>query len=487
MEGFFIYKTIYVFMPDKDLLKNKNSELAEYLSELLGSELGPFLAAIPQDRAIRINHLKTDPAQLLNTLKKSAILNKLTFSKNGYKITGEKSSLSHSLEFFKGHFAFQGASSQIPAHVLDAQPGQIVLDMAAAPGSKTTQIGIMMQNKGELIVNDSNLNRMQALNTNTQKTGLINHCIYYLAGERLGRLFPEYFDKVLLDTPCTGLGTLAVNKEVLSWWSYNKLEKLSKIQKQLLVSAIKATKAGGEIVYSTCSVAPEENEILINEILRKYPVEVLTIDNPGMENFDNGIIKYKKMNLDSSLQRAKRIWPHKHNMEGFFIVRLLKTSEYYNKNNPKEISHIKTLSYKDETVSEGLQNISQNWGIDENVWQNFRYIMARKRIWMLGGEIHTVVKDGFTNAGLLLAEKRMNIWRLTHPSVQFFSDKITKRKISLADPDINELFFKGKCNSSIAENGYYVLLIENEPSAIVYIENKEIRIKLTHPFNIYSA
>jgi len=474
-------------MPDKDLLIQKNSELAEYLFRLLGSELDPFLSAIPQDRAIRINNLKTDPAGLLNILNNKAVLNKLTFSNNGYKIIEEKSSLSHSLEFFKGHFAFQGASSQIPANVLDPQPGQKVLDMAASPGSKTTQLGIMMQNRGELIVNDSNLSRMQALNTNTQKTGLINHCIHYLAGERLGRLFPEYFDKVLLDTPCTGLGTLAINREVLSWWSYKKLEKLSKIQKQLIVSAIKATKVGGEIVYSTCSVAPEENEILINDVLQNYPVEVLTINNPGMENFDNGLTKYKKMNFDPSLHKAKRIWPHKHNMEGFFIVRLLKTSEYYNKNNPKEISQIKTLSYKDETVFEGLQNISKNWGIDENVWQNFRYIKTRDRIWMLGRDIHIIMKEGFTNAGMLLAEKRMNIWRLTHPSVQFFSDKIKKRKISLPESDIAELFLKGRCHTPISENGYYVLLIENDPAAIVYIENNEIRIKLTHPFNIYST
>jgi len=460
----------------------KNSELSQYLTDLLAGQFNDFLNAIAEDRAIRINCLKAVPSELLNSLEQKVDLDQQAFLPNGYKILKEESPLSHTLEFFKGHFAFQGASSQIPPLVLNPEPGEKVLDMAASPGSKTTQMGVMMQNKGELVVNDANLNRMQALNTNTQKTGIINHIIYYLAGERLGRLFPEYFDKVLLDTPCTGLGTLASNTEVLSWWSYKKLEKLTKIQKQLIVSAIKATKVGGEIVYSTCSIAPEENEVIINDVLQNYPVEVLAIDNPGMEIFDDGFTEYKNISLDVSLKNTKRIWPHKHNMEGFFVARLRKTGEYYNKNNPKEVNHFKTLSFSDPSVIEDLNNISQSWGIDDDIWQSYRFIKTRDRIWMLNNEIENIVKDGFSNAGILLAEKRLNIWKLSHQSIQFFSDNITKRKILLSLQEIKELFLTGACNSPIKENGYYALTIENKPSAIVFIENDKVKIKLPHPF-----
>jgi len=471
-------------MPHKNILPAGNSELTEYLTQLLGNELNDFLEAVPQDRSIRLNNLKNDTQLIYSSLSENATLDKLPFSPKGYKIIDEKSSLSHSLEFFRGYFAFQGASSQIPPLVLDPKPGDKVLDMAASPGSKTTQMAAMMQNRGILAVNDSNLNRMQALNTNTQKTGAINLIIYYLAGERLGRLFPEYFDKVLLDTPCTGLGTLASNPEVMSWWSYNKLDKLAKIQKQLIVSAIKAAKVGGEIVYSTCSVAPEENECIINDILQNYPIKLLPIENPAMQSFDDGFTEYKKTLLHPTLKNCKRIWPHKNNMEGFFVARLLKTGEYYNKNNPRDTQRIKTLPHSDPDLYKNLLAISESWGIDKETWQNYRYIKTRDRIWLLNGQIEEIIGEGFTNGGLLMAEERQKIWKLTHQSMQFFSDKITKRKISLSKPQIRNLFLKGRCNAPDNMNGYYALVIDDQPSASVYIENEEVRIKLTHPFHL---
>lgn len=462
----------------------KNTELSEYLSNLLGKEYKEFINALPGDRAIRINLLYNGNEELINSLSEYAQLSKLSFSVPSYKILNEKHPLSQTLAFFNGFFAFQGSSSQIPPVVLNPGPGERVLDMAASPGSKATQMGIMMENKGELIVNDSNLNRMQALNSNTQKAGLINHCIYYLAGERLGRLFPEYFDKVLLDSPCTGLGTLATKGEIWSWWSYKKLDKLVKIQKQLLISAIKSAKSGAEIVYSTCSVAPEENELLLNDILQDYPIEILPIKNKGMANFDNGFVSYNGQTLNPVLKNTKRVWPHRHNMEGFFVARMRKTAEYFNKNHPKSSSYINTLISSDIRISGILNNISESWGIDENVWKKFRYIKTRDRIWLLNNSIKIIMKEGFTNAGLLLAEERLNIWKLSHASVRFFANKIKKRVISLSRRQIEELFLHGTCDISIHENGYFVLLIEKQPAAMIYLENGKVKIKLPHPFNL---
>lgn len=470
-------------MNTENHIKNFNKELSNYFAQLLGEELNDFLVAVPQDRAIRINTLKTNKKALLKSLNNKAELTALKYSPLGYKIENEKYPLSQTMEFFKGHFAFQGASSQIPPIVLNPKPGEKVLDIAASPGSKSTQMGIMMENSGELIVNDSNLNRMQALNTNTQKTGLINHCSYYLAGERLGRLFPEYFDKVLLDTPCTGLGTLATHREVMSWWSYIKLEKLAKIQKQLIVSALKACKVNGEIVYSTCSVTPEENELIINEMLEKYPIEVLPITNSGLSEFDVGITEYQGTNLHSSLKYAKRIWPHKHNMEGFFVIRLRKTAEYFNKNNPKELYYLETQSFDHPDVKHDLMNISQSWGIDTEIWQYYRYIRTSDRIWMLNGEITKIVRNGFTNAGLLLADERMHIWKLSHQAIQYFEDKITKRIIILDQQLIEVLFSTGKCKSPIDENGYFAISLNDKPFAVIYAENGILKIKLSHLFN----
>lgn len=462
-----------------------NSELNIYLSDLLGDDLQNFLSAPAEAKSIRLNTLK------IKSVKESAILNahpgqlkRLSYSKVGYSVINALPPFSQTIDFFNGLFTFQGASSQIPPIVLNPVAGDKVLDMAASPGSKTSQIAALMNNEGSLIVNDSNINRMQALNTNTQRLGMINHCVYYLAGERLGRIFPEYFDKVLLDAPCTGLGTLATNKEILKWWSLEKLKKLAALQKQLLISAIKATKVGGEIVYSTCSVAPEENELLLNDILEAYPVEILSIDNIGLGFLDPGLIHYKGQKLNPALKKTRRVWPQKHGMEGFFITKLKKTAEYFNKNSLQKTEHVETYSSDNPVVREALQNITVNWGIDNSVWSNFRYVKTRKRLWLFNASIDRYIKTGFTNGGLMLAEKRMNLWRLTHQSVQFFKEKITQRRLELKPERIRELFLNGSCTTPIKENGYFVVDFHKKPAAVVYIEDYKVRIKLSQPFNV---
>lgn len=463
----------------------KNNELQEYLKKLMGNDLSSFLEAPAEARSIRLNTLKVSSVEQSDFLNKNRKkLKKNDLSDSSFNILDESIPFSLSLDYFKGFFSFQGSSSQIPPLVLNPKPGEKVLDMAASPGSKTTQIAAMMENKGQLIVNDSNIRRMQALNTNTQRSGMINHGIYYLAGERLGRLFPEYFDKVLLDTPCTGLGTLATNKEVYGWWSYNKLKKLTSIQKQLIISAIKATKVGGEIVYSTCSVAPEENELLLDDILKSYPVQIVPIKNKKLSFLDDGFIEYKDELLDPSLKNTKRVWPHKHGMEGFFIARLVKKGEYYNKNSPKNIEFIYTLSFDDPQIKGILQSISENWGIEKSTWQNYRYIKTSDRIWMCNCNCIDFVKEGFSNGGLLLAEERLHMWKLSNQSVQFFEQKISKRHITLMDNEVKELFRNGTCSSKKEENGYFALRIKSSLAAVIYINSGQIKMKIPHSFEL---
>jgi len=463
----------------------ENEELTQYLKELLGSDLNSFLNAQAEQRSIRINTLKQYYSKNIELLKEKGFqLSELSFSNIGFSVKEPQNSLSHTLDFFKGNFAFQGASSQIPPLVLDPKPGESVLDMAAAPGSKSTQLGVLMNNTGHLVINDSNRSRMQALNTNTQKTGLVNHCIYYLPGERLGRIFPQYFDKVLLDTPCTGLGTLATHKEIMGWWSQEKLTKLNGIQHQLFVSAIKATKVGGEIVYSTCSVAPEENELIIDRMIKKYPLEILPLENQGMENFDDGWAKYKGEKLSPSLKSTKRIWPQKHGMEGFFIARLVKTKEFYNKKYPVKVEFIDTFAHDDNSVKENLSEISESWGIDETVWKNYRYYKTKERIYLFSRDVNTIVKEGFTNGGLLLAEKRLHIWKLTHQSIQHFENYISKRHLILDKQNMTELFEKGTCPAPSGFDGYFALEIDGLPAAIVFVQNGSAKIKLSHSFKL---
>lgn len=388
-----------------------------YLKSLLAENIDVFLNAEEEPQTIRINTLKKSYPDLLDKIRTNTNFESLPFSNIGFTIN-DSTKLSQSMDFFKGDFAFQGASSQIPPIVLNPGPGDRVLDIAAAPGSKSTQIAAMMQNKGILIVNDASLSRMQALNSNTQKAGMINHCIYYRPGERLGRLFPEYFDKVLVDTPCTGLGTLANHREILSWWNTAKLQKLNYMQHQLLVSAIKSAKVGAEIVYSTCSIAPEENELVLDNVIKKYPVEMEPFDIPGLGNLDEGMTLYKNQKLHPSLRNTRRVWPHKHGMEGFFIARLRKTSKYVN-SIPLITENIETINSQDETLRNILARISDDWGIENGFWDSYNYIKTSDRVWLFNNQVNTIVKEGFTNGGLLLADEKLQLWKLSHQAIRF--------------------------------------------------------------------
>lgn len=232
--------------------------------------------------------------------------------------------LGHSLEHFAGHFYIQEASSMIPPVVLDPQPGERVLDLAAAPGSKTTQIAGMMHNTGLVVANDSSVPRLKALTANLERIGTINTVITQLAGQRLGRFAAGQFDRVLIDAPCTAEGTIAKSPEALHRWSENAIRKLSTIQSKLLAGAYQALKPGGTLVYSTCTFAPEENEAVVDGFLRVHPeADVLAFDLPGL-SLAPGLTAWEGVSFDARLAHTRRVWPGAEPMEGFFIAKLHK-------------------------------------------------------------------------------------------------------------------------------------------------------------------
>ena len=148
-----------------------------------------------------------------------------------------------------------------------------VLDLCSAPGSKTTQLGEMMRNNGTLISNEIALDRVKMLVFNIDRMNLINAGIIHSKGELLSKIYPDYFDKILVDAPCSGLGIIQKKNEISNWWSLKRASILGDLQLRLLIAAIKMVKEEGEIVYSTCTLTIEENELIINKVLKKYPVK----------------------------------------------------------------------------------------------------------------------------------------------------------------------------------------------------------------------
>ncbi|MEK6828694.1 MAG: RsmB/NOP family class I SAM-dependent RNA methyltransferase [Nanoarchaeota archaeon] len=233
--------------------------------------------------------------------------------------------LGRALEHLLGYYYVQEIASMLPALALKAKPGERVLDLCAAPGSKTTQMASEMKNSGLLIANDVSLGRIGILATNLERCGVSNTIITRNQGFMLCKKLKQQgflFDKILLDAPCSGEGTLRSSKATYAMWNIQSVKNLSNIQKALLASAIDLLKKDGELVYSTCTHSPEENEEVLNFVLKKFPnkLKIETIKLPvkcrhGLTGWAGGM-------YDKDVEKSCRIYPHDNDTEGFFVAKL---------------------------------------------------------------------------------------------------------------------------------------------------------------------
>jgi 16S rRNA (cytosine1407-C5)-methyltransferase len=166
----------------------------------------------------------------------------------------------------------------LPVALLDPQPGETILDMSAAPGSKTTQVAAMMQNTGVVICNDVQEKRLWTLKTALHRCGVINAIVTKKVGQWFMKNMTERFDRVLCDAPCTAQGTSRKDSDALNFCSIENIGKMARLQRELLEAAVHACKVGGRIVYSTCTLTPEENEDIVRSILNKFSAQLEIVD-----------------------------------------------------------------------------------------------------------------------------------------------------------------------------------------------------------------
>ena len=228
-------------------------------------------------------------------------------------------------EYSEGLLYVQSLSSMIPPIILNPNPHQKVLDITAAPGSKTTQIAAFMGNQGELIANDISPIRILKLKSILNRLGVTNTKVTQKPAERIWLDYPEYFDKVLVDAPCSMEGRCSIwEKDSMKNWSVGNINKLSYKQKTILRSAVSAAKVGAYIVYSTCTLSAEENEEVVDWILNKEKgaLEIEPIHIPHL-SFLPGMTEWDSKRYHPNLQKTLRILPDKY-MEGFYIAKLKK-------------------------------------------------------------------------------------------------------------------------------------------------------------------
>lgn len=240
--------------------------------------------------------------------------------------------LESSIAWEKGALYRQNLSSMIPPLVLNPSPGDQVLDIAAAPGSKTTQLAALMKNTGLILANDTSYERLFKLKANLKRLQVLNTTVQQSMGQTIWKNFSHIFDKVLADVPCSMEGRILNTKpETYEHWSVKQLKTLAERQVWLLRSAISATRPGGIVVYSTCTLSPEENECVINTAIKKSKKETISIE--PIELFSKqknditfptlvpGITRWQDQELRPDLINTLRIAPSLW-YEGFYVAKL---------------------------------------------------------------------------------------------------------------------------------------------------------------------
>lgn len=282
-----------------------------------GEKVEPF--ALPT--VIRTNTLKISPEALFSRLKKKGVmLKKIDFLPGSFEVESNFS-ISSTSEHLLGLFYIQEKASQIPPWILKPSPGELVLDMCAAPGSKFTQMAAMMENKGVLAGLDNEHFRIESLLNNVERMSVKNSIIFH-KDARYASDLQIRFDKVLLDAPCSGNCIADPN-----WFEKRKesqmmegIKERAKEQRLLLSEALKCVKKSGTLVYSTCSLEPEENELNMQWLLERY--DDIFLEKIEFPIGEKAMMEIQEKKLDSQISNCLRFWPNKTGTQGFFMAKI---------------------------------------------------------------------------------------------------------------------------------------------------------------------
>jgi len=313
-----LYYTYNEFMMDKFLQIFPVSEIMDVLEA----------NEVQRPVTIRTNSLKTRRRDLAQALINRGVnLDPVgKWSKVGLVVYSATVPLGATPEYLAGHYILQGASSLLPVMALAPQEGERILDMAAAPGGKTTHIAALLKNTGMILANDANQARCKAVVGNLHRLGVTNTVVCSHDGRKLPKVMTG-FDRVLLDAPCSGTGVISKDPSAKTSKDHSDIHLCSHLQKELVLAAIDCldhkSATGGYLVYSTCSILPEENEAVVDYVLRKRHCKLVPT---GLDFGVEGYTRYREQRYHPTLNLCKRYYPHTHNMDGFFVAKIKKLS-----------------------------------------------------------------------------------------------------------------------------------------------------------------
>lgn len=281
--------------------------------------------------SIRVNTLKISVDDIKKRLESRGWAIKQPFDRYKEAMIVENDlqpgELGNNREHILGYYYVQELSSMMPILALQPKANEFFLDLTAAPGSKTGQAAAFMENHGTIIANEHKIDRIKILTANLERLGVTNAIITrHDAVQLCNRMEKKglLFDKILVDAPCSGEGTLRSSPKTFLMWNIKIIEKLSRLQRLILSSAIKILRPGGELVYSTCTYAPEENERIVDSALKEFlDIKAVKVDLPLKTR--DGLVEWQGERFNDDLKNACRIYPQDNDTEGFFVCKIVKS------------------------------------------------------------------------------------------------------------------------------------------------------------------
>lgn len=372
----------------------------------------------------------------------------------------EQIALGNLASHLQGLFYIQEASSMLPPQALfagtDNRDSLKVLDLAAAPGSKTTQIAALMANSGLLLANEISASRVKSLHANILRCGVSNTCLSQFDGRKLGERLLGQFDLVLLDAPCGGEGTVRKDPKALENWQLSKVEEIAELQKQLILTAYQCLKPGGRLVYSTCTLSPEENQQVASHLIDHTSAKVLNL-NQLFEGAQKAITQEGYLHIQ----------PQIFDSEGFFVSAFVKPEDEKQSEQSLEVRSKKAQKQKGKpstkwissfnSVDKKLKNrlldyLQNHFGLKSSeVVGDIQ--LKDKQIWLLplgSRKLNQLVR--LNRSGIKLAEIYPNKIRTHHEFALAHESYISRQKLEI-ETEQAEDFYRGK---NIELNSYQV-------------------------------
>ncbi len=496
------------FVSENSMSKRKKNRPTPETEHPLEDMLNRFQGLLPDDtwnlvleelnkpyyQAIRLNPLKTNKSIRDLADEYHWKYKPVPYCDNGFWIIENPQPLSKTIEHQMGHYYIQDAASMLPVELFDfknlEQP--LILDMAASPGGKTTHLLSKIGDTGLVIANDSSRDRLTALRIVLQNWGAGHNAVTNYPGEKFGAWFPETFDRILLDAPCSMQGLQAAESHPLRGITQKEINALANRQSKLLASAIYALKTGGQAVYSTCTLTPEENESVLQQVLDQFG-DSIQIDSfsDRLPASSSGLSQYKEKQFDQQIQNAARLWPFVFGTAGFFAARITKNARLESKLDQPPARPLEQAGWFPLSPLETInvcEEIKHTYGFDfSELKQNQNWA-----IWTYKHNLYCFPTQFFTrfsqlpvqSLGLTLAEKNNDGLILSHDFVSRFGNLANLNVIHLDESQTVEWMMGNDLPISIHIPGSNpVMIVQDHQNRVIgrgKISQNRLRNLLPH-------